>query len=182
MKKAFSLTELMIVLAIISMIMGTMKVYVKHQRIQAEARSIVECVKIYEVALTMYYLRNGGTFPPNCTGEKLEEVEALAPYRPIDFNTSTYIHSPACTGITIMEDYTGYGIRISFDYALVHNTKLVSEVIKQLNASGVASQIGTQESNPEKSTPDGGVNYGGSIWVFFYLKKENYLQPANIYI
>ena len=93
MKKAFSLAELLLVLAIISMVVGTMKVHVQHKRIQADAKSIVEKFYIYYGAITMYYLRNRGTFPADASWKFMEQVDCLEPYYPKGFKSPGVLRS-----------------------------------------------------------------------------------------
>lgn len=158
MKRGFSLSELMLVLAIMSIIMGTMKVCIQHRRIQADAKNIVECVKIYESVLTMYYLRNGGSFPENVDAKHLEEIDVLEAYRPTGFNTLGSIHSQKCQNIAISCSDTSedYGIQIT----ITEDKALADEIVKQLKASAVSSQITSSEAS-ETST----------YTVYFYIKK-----------
>lgn len=154
MKRGFSLIELMIVLTIISMIMGTMKVHIQHRKIQADAKNIVECVKIYESVLTMYYLRNGGSFPANVNEKYLEEINELKVYYPTGFNTLGSIHSQKCKNIAIYDDSEDYGIQIT----ITGDKALADEIEKQLKASAVSSQVTLQEQT-------------NLYTIYFYLKK-----------
>lgn len=140
MKRAFTLIEMMLVLAIISILIGTMKVHVQHKSIQAEAKNIVECVKIYEAALTMYYLRNGGSFPENTNDEKIENVDALKPYYPKGFNTDGSIHSKNCLSIRIYDYMSRYGVEVRINHG---NDPLRNEIAAQLKEFACESQIQT---------------------------------------
>ena len=137
MKKAFSLAELLIVLAVMSMVVGTMKVHVHHKRIQADAKAIVECMKIYRSVITMYYLQHDGTFPPDSNGKKLEEVDALAPYCPPGFKTLDNANINGLEGISIAGG-SSYGIRVSLSVE-----ELIIEVRKQLETFTVNGQLST---------------------------------------
>ena len=171
MKKAFSLAELLIVLAVISIITGTMKVHIQHKRIQAEAKNIVECVKVYEAAITMYYLRHGGKFPPNSRYKKLEDVEALKPYIPDGFNTMDSINSKLIRYIDIYDQWDKYGIRINNWGG--EGEVLLREVEQQLKKFAVENQV------VYKANVAIGSGAGGTIELnlYFYLKDGD-----NIYI
>lgn len=154
MKKAFSLTELVIVLAIISILMGTMKVSFQKRKLQAEARRIVECMKIYHAAITMYYWRKGKLpSPPSSINEKyLEDIPALKPYGPTGFKTLRNVG-----GTGTLKDVVFYnpGSHYFAVYARLYKTasnkvKLEAEIKKQLkeflsdeqvSALGTASYI-----------------------------------------
>ena len=138
MKKAFSLAELLVVLAIISIIMGTTKVYVKRKRIQAEAKNVVECIKVYEAAITMYYLQKGD-FPSDADGKKLEEVEKLKPYYPSGFDTLKSIHTKSINDICIYASGKEYGIKVSASGS--DGVNLINEIDSQLKECALDRQI-----------------------------------------
>lgn len=139
MKKAFSLAELLLVLAIISMVVGTMKVHVQHKRIQAEAKNIVEVVNIYKLAISMYHFNNNGYFPDNWWCH-LEDVPQLKPYCPPGFDTLSSIHSKKCTDIKCCSDF-GSVIRVSFELNDNYANLLRSEVKKQLEEISVPDTV-----------------------------------------
>ena len=148
MKKGFSLTELLIVLAIISMIVGTMNVQVKNKRLQAEAKNIVEVFKIYESALSMYYLRHGAHLLPTFTGF-LEEIPELQPYCPVGFKTLASIRSKRCTWFEMISfDQEPYE-DLTCIYAAFNKTKedweLAKEVRKQLEETSVPGNVNLYE-------------------------------------
>ena len=158
MKRAFTLTEMLIVLAIISILIGTMNVHVQHKRLQAEAKNIVECVKIYEAALSSYYLRNLGDFPEDTNGKKLEDVNKLKPYCPTGFNTDGSIHSQNCQNVQIFDtnNFTNYGIQLIIN----GDEPLADEIVDQLKEFALASQITTEKED-------------GTCTIKFHLKKGN---------
>ncbi len=134
-KKAFSVLELMVVLAIISMVIGTMKVHIKHRKFQAEAKNIVEIAKIYETAVLMYCIRHGGKYPAlssTWSENHLESIAALKPYCPTGFNTKEMIKSKKCKDITYfyMEifDWVLFNIFIELE----DEPELVDEIKRQL--------------------------------------------------
>ena len=169
MKKAFSLAELLIVLAIISMVISTMKVHVKHRRFQAEVKNIVEIAKIYESAMTMYYFRNGGTFPiaeldSDWKKNHLEDIPSLRPYCPAGFNTKGMIKSQKCKDITYF--YTKiFGMALfNIFIELEDEPELTDEIKKQLDEFAVPNQVTTTKQS-------------GSFSVTFYIQ-----QWSTIYI
>ena len=174
MKKGFSLTELLIVLAIISMVAGTMNVQVKNKRIQANAKAIVECVKTYEAAISMYYLQSG-KFPTNGRDYRLEDLLALKPYCPIGFNTLKIIQANNLTNLTVSSN----GEVISISGRGEEAGKILSEVEKQLKEFALDDQFSCTASsggmllNPDGTTSQGQTNYQ----LRFYLKKND-----NIYL
>ena len=165
MKKAFSLAELLIVLAIMSMVVGTMKVHIKNKRIQADAKAIVECIKIYQSAITMYYLRNNETFPPDSDGKKLEEVDALVPYCPPGFKTLDNTNISGFKGMGITDEGNRY--IIYFRIGGSSCSELTTEVHKQLKTFTVDGQVMASRT------------YGGPLVFTTYL----FLKDVNdIYI
>ena len=172
MKKAFSLAELLVVLAIISIVIGTMKVSIQHKRLQANAKAIVECIKVYEAAITMYYLRNGGAFPPDANGQVLEDVPALYPYCPAGFNTTEVISGKNVNSIAIDATGGNYGIKIFVSGE--EGGKVLNEVIKQLKEFALESQFNQGAfSVPPSYDPGTGQSSGGETrrYFTFCLKK-----------
>ena len=167
MKRAFSLTELMVVLAIISMIIKTMQVYIQHKVTQANIRNIVECVKIYEVAATMFYLHNNGEFPSDASGKNLENVDSLKPYCPTNFNTKNMLQDTGCKNITFSVPSNEYAIEISMG----DNENLSTKIKKQLLKFAPEDQIGLEASGGGAS-PSGDSDEKSSS-ILFFLKKEN---------
>ena len=146
MKKAFSVLEMIVVLTIISMVVGSMKVYVKHRKFQAEVKNIVEIAMIYESAMRMYYFRHNGTFPVaelDSDWEKnhLEDVPSLKPYCPIGFNTKKMIKSQKCKDITY---FSQGGVLLQIFIEVEDDSKLVDEITRQLD------EIAPYRSNPRK--------------------------------
>lgn len=167
MKRAFSLTELMVVLAIISMIIKTMQVYIQHKVTQANIRNIVECVKIYEVATTMFYLHNNGKFPSDADRKNLENVDSLKPYCPINFNTKNMLQDTGCKNITFSVFSNAYAIEISTG----SNKNLPMEIEKQLFKFALEDQI-EREAILDPTSSSGDSNEIRTF-VLFFLKKGN---------
>ncbi len=167
MKRAFSLTELMVVLAIISMIIKTMQVYIQHKVTQANIRNIVECVKIYEVAATMFYLHHNGEFPSDANWKNLENVDSLKPYCPTNFNTKNMLQDTGCENITFSVSSNSCAIKISTG----SNKNLPTEIEKQLLKFALKDQIGW-ETVLGGASPSGNSN-GTRTSVLFFLKKGN---------
>ena len=162
MKKAFSLAELLIVLSIISMIMGTMKVHVHHRKIQADAKNIVENFYVYHSTITMYYLRNGGVFPGN-NWDFLENIDKLKPYCPKGLKSSGGVNTKEYKDIFIYKDGNKFAIIIALYKG--KTTELRDEIVKQLKEYAVPSQVDTTSASQQ-------------VWyVWFYLKNGD-----NIYI
>ncbi|MGX8716662.1 MAG: type II secretion system protein [bacterium] len=164
MKRAFTLTEMLIVLAIISILIGTMNVHVQHKKLQAEAKNIVECAKIYESAMSMYYLRNGGNFPTaeldaDWTKNHLEDIKSLKPYCPTGFNTKGMIKSAQCKDITYfyMEIFGPSTALFNIFIQLEDNEELTDEIQRQLLEFAVPGQVTTTKT-------------AGSFSVTFYIK------------
>lgn len=171
MKRAFSLTELMVVLAIISMIIKTMQVYIQHKVTQANIRNIVECVKIYEVATTMFYLHNNGDFPSDASEKNLENVGSLKPYCPTNFNTKKMLQDTGCKDITFFEYSNKYSSVYAIKISTGDNANLSLEIKKQLLKFAPEDQIGVKESIGGAS-PSGDSDEESSPTLFF-LKEGN---------
>ncbi|MGX8716661.1 MAG: type II secretion system protein [bacterium] len=162
MKRAFTLTEMLVVLAVISILIGTMNVHVQHKKLQAEAKNIVECVKIYEAALSSYYLRNLGNFPEDTNGKKLEDVNKLKPYCPTGFNTDGSIYTEKYQSMQIFDtnNFTNYGIQLIIN----GDESLADEIVSQLNEFAVASQI-THDKEEGTSTIKYHLKKGNDIYI-----------------
>ena len=150
--------ELLLVLAIISMVIGTMKVHVQKQKIQAEARNIVERVKVYQAAITMYYLRNGGNFPV-LESTLLENNPKLKPYYPAGFKSKGADIKIAGFLSVSMQCSDSY-CRIIVD--ITGRKDLANEVYKQLKEFALDAQV-VQSYHDASNTQ----------LIFFYLKKNN---------
>ena len=160
MKKAFSLAELLIVLAIISMVISTMKVHVKHRRIQAEAKNIVEVFKIYESALSMYYVRHGAHLLPtfngalegykNVPGKMDVEIPELKPYCPAGFNTRASIRSKKCRDFYMISyDQSPYQDVTCICAEFEPDAEdLLNEVKRQLEETSVPGNVWSWEDLP----------------------------------
>ena len=156
--KAFSLTETMLVLAIMAILSGLLHVNIKSRRQEAEIKNIVECVKIYEATVQMFYLHNNGVFPIITNEAKLESVEALERFRPENFSTDSLIKSESCTGVC----YYISGIKIAIKIELQGNaTKFRDKVVKVLKEHCIADQ----------------VSYGTG-YIYYYLRDNE----GTIYI
>ncbi len=158
MKKAFSVLELMVVLAITSMVIGTMKIHLQNKKVQAEAKNIVEIVEVYKLVLSMYYLKNGGAFPE--TSGHIEDIARLRPYCPADFNTKEMIKSKKCKDITY--SYAESILKIFIE--LEDEPELTDEIGKRLYEFAAQTQIFIKKSPGEFS-------------ITFYIK-----NGQNIYI
>ena len=135
MKKAFSLAELLVVLAIISIVMGTMKVSIQHKRLQASAKAIVEYFNIYRSAITMYYFRKGGDLSIlESNGRKyLEDIPELDLYRPVGFKSHGTLPISELKSIAFFR-YDGGGIvvEIWLNNETENYLKLRAEILNQL--------------------------------------------------
>ena len=160
MKKAFSLIELLLVLSIISMIMGTMKAHVQKRRLQADAKSIVEKFYVYYGALTMYYLRNRGTFPADANWKFIEQLEVLEPYYPKGFESQGVLRSKEYKDIFIRQENGDFAIIIVL--YKTETTELREEIIKQLREFASADEQIRWE-----------LHHSGVCWyIWFYLEKK----------
>ena len=149
------------------MIIKTMQVYIQHKVTQANIRNIVECVKVYEVAATMFYLHNNGKFPSDASGENLENVDSLKPYCSTNFNTKNMLQNTGCENITFSVSSNEYAIEISTG----DNENLSTEIKKQLLKFAPKDQIEGKASGGGAS-PSGDSDGKGSSMLFF-LKKGN---------
>ncbi len=152
-KQAFSLTEIMLVLAIMAILSGLLQVNIKARRQEAEIKNIVECVKIYEATVQMYYLHNNGVFPSITNGAKLESIDALERFRPVNFNTDNLIKSGSCSGLAYYISGTKIGIKITFN---ANTTKFRDEIVKVLKQNCIESQ----------------VSYG-TTYIYYYLRDNS---------
>ncbi len=143
----------MLVLAIMAILSGLLQVNIKARRQEAEVKNIVECVKIYEATVQMYYLHNNGVFPTITNGAKLEETEDLERFRPLNFNTNNLIKSGSCSGICYY--ISGSKIAIKIDFS-ANTTKFRDKIIKSLKQHCVESQ----------------VTYG-SNYIYYYLRDNS---------
>ena len=161
MKRAFTLMELMIVLFILAILICTMRVHIKDKRFQSEAKSIVECVKIYETTISMYYVRHNAGFPLYWSGRKLEDIEPLKLYRPTNFKTMSGIPTAKCPSINTFQtsqngSLVDYGVQITIN----GDENLANEIVSQLDDFAVSSQITNEKEN-------------NTYTIKFYLKKGN---------
>ena len=160
-KKAFSLTELMLVLAIMAILSGLLQVNISERKQEAEVKNIVECVKAYELAFSMYYLHHNGsedTFSSVTDGATLESIDDLERFRAINFSTNNLIKSENCTGIVYYNSEGNFGIKINF---ASNRERFIGKVVHELKQSCVESQV----------VVDGDC-------IYFYLRDSS----GNIYV
>ena len=149
--KAFSLTELMLVLSIMAILSGLIQVNIRWRKQEAEVKNIVECVKIYEAALQMYYLHNNGKFPDKLEDEqRLEDNDDLKPFQPINFNTDNLIKSESCSGICYYVSDGKIGIKVNFNE---NKTVFIDKIEKKLKKHCIDSQVSS-----------------GTSYLYYYLK------------
>lgn len=139
----------MLVLSIMAILSGLIQVNIRGRKQEAEVKNIVECVKIYEAALQMYYLHNNGNFPYNLEdGQKLENNDDLKPFQPINFNTDNLIKSESCIGICYYVSYgkigiEKIGIKVTFNK---NKTDFIGKIEKNLKQHCIDSQVSIDES------------------------------------
>ena len=150
MKKAFSLIEMMLVLTIISILIGTMKVNIQRKKLEADAKKIVELARVCYSAIMMYYLRNGGTFPSIVAGGRLENEPDLKPYCPAGVKSRrSDVKISGFNDMFIQSNLNVYGIHGIFRFYIefYKNVELKNEVLKQLEESGIGGKIESEERN-----------------------------------
>lgn len=131
----------MLVLAIMAILSGLLHVNIKSRKEDAEIKNIIECVKIYEAAIQMYYLHNNGVFPNIKNEAKLESVEELERFRPENFSTDASVKSGNCTGVCY---YYTKKSEIAVKIGLKQNTKKfrdkIDKVLKEHCVEGQTSR------------------------------------------
>ena len=157
-KKAFSLTEIMLVLAIMAILASLLNVNIKSKREDVEIKNIIECVKIYEAAVQMYYLHNSGTFPTVTSGAKLETIGELDRFRPENFNTDRLIKSGSCQSLGFYISGVIFDINVTLNTG---TTNFRNKIVKVLKEHCSTSQVAS------------GTNY-----IYYYLRDNS----SNIYI
>lgn len=139
MKKAFTLFEMMMVLGIMSILSGIGFVYFKHRREYSFAVNIVEFVKIYEMAVRMYWTYNRGEFPADIKDKtEMATATSLKDYLPSNF-TKNIIRAKACENILWInngEKNEKIGISI-----LLNSESLRTSVYEQLNDNCLEEQL-----------------------------------------
>ena len=143
----------MLVLAIMAILSGLLQVNIKARRQEAEVKNIVECVKIYEATVQMYYLHNNGAFPTITDGAKLEETEDLERFRPLNFNTNNLIKSGSCSALAYYISGTTIGIKITFN---ANTTKFRDKIVNALKQYCIETQVSS------------GTNY-----IYYYLRDNS---------
>lgn len=149
MKRAFTLFELIFVLAIMAILAQIGGVFLNHYREDVYAKNIVEYVKICESALRMYWADNQGVFPSDLIADQpFDEITALKSYLPDNFKYKNFVKTNLCNGIVLLYDNASLGIKIS-----LNSGRLTDAVYKQLKNNCLDDQLDiTTESENVKYT------------------------------
>ena len=141
----------MLVLSIMAILSSLIQVNIRSRKQEAEIKNIVECIKIYEATVQMYYLHNNGNFPSSLTdAQKLEENTELERFQPTNFNTDNLIRSESCTGVCYYVSDGKIGIKVNFNE---NKTDFIGKIVKNLKQHCIDSQVSS------------GTNY-----IYYYLK------------
>ena len=158
MRKAFTLFEMMIVLGIMSILSGLSFGYFKHHRDHSVASNIVEFVKIYELALRMYWTYNHGAFPHDISDKaEMTTAVSLKNYLPENF-TKDIIRTKICKNILWINNDDKIGISISLG-----SKDLKTSVYEQLNDNCLEEQLvssnGSKDFELQYILKDGEIVY-----------------------
>ena len=135
--------EVLLVLTIISILMGVLRVSLSNRKLQAETKNLVECFKIYESAIQMYYYNNGGVYPADIHEKHLESIDALKAYCPRGFVTTNIIKTKQCTALQYYNPTENeVGVQASIEDETLRNAVIAQ--LKQLSVPSMVSNTGTQ--------------------------------------